>query len=391
MKIGVFGGAFNPPHLGHTVGARAAAEQLGLDLLIVVPSGVPPHKTMPEGSPAPTQRVAMTQIAFQSVPGAVVSDIEVNRPGDSFTADTLREITESYPGAELWLICGTDMYITLDKWYEAEFILRSASLAVTTRDGGAELCGYAEKYRKMGAVTREIRHGVVDISSSRLREALPARGGTEYLDEEVYSYIIRGALYGAAPDFDWLRCECCKMLKDSRVKHVAGCEAEAARLARRYGASEDDARAAAIMHDITKRRTLEEQLELAEKYGVETDDAERGSEKLLHAKTAAAIAKYEYHFNKQVCGAILWHTTGKPDMSLLEKVIYMADYIETNRKFDGLDALRALAYEDIDKALILGMEMSAADMEGRGIVPHPVTRSALEFLKNQKDEERKGL
>jgi nicotinate-nucleotide adenylyltransferase len=384
MRIGIYGGAFNPPHIGHVSGARAALEQLGLDRLLVVPSGTPPHKALPPGSPSAEQRLELARTAFGGVPQTVVTDLEVRRPGESYTADTVRALLREYPGAELVLITGTDMYMTLEKWFEAEFILKNVTLAVTARFTNTALDEFEARYAALGARTLRVRNTAIEISSSELRRELTARHGAEYLDDTVYEYIIKNGLYDAKPEFGWLRLRAYQMLAPERIRHVAGCELEAVRLARRWGADPDEARAAAILHDITKRLTLAEQLALCEKYGLEPDEAERKSEKLLHAKTGAAIAKYEFNANNEISGAILWHTTGRAGMTRLDKLIYMADYIEPNRDFEGLRALRALAYEELDRAIELGLQMSLRDLRARGKIPHPATLGALEFLQTDK-------
>jgi nicotinate-nucleotide adenylyltransferase len=104
------------------------------------------------------------------------------------------------------------------------------------------------------------------------------------------------------------------------------------------------------------------------------------SEKLLHSKTGAAFSRDLFGVCDKVYEGIRWHTTAKPDMTLFEKIIYLADYIEPNRDFEGVDELRALAYEDIDKAMILGLEMSLEDLKQRGAEPHRNSAGALEWL-----------
>ena len=101
------------------------------------------------------------------------------------------------------------------------------------------------------------------------------------------------------------------------------------------------------------------QLELCRKYGVELDSLEQKAVKLLHSKTGACIAKYVFGEPEEVYQAIFWHTTGKADMSLLDKILYMADYIEPNRDFEGVERLRKLAYTDLDQAMLLGVESTS--------------------------------
>ena len=111
-----------------------------------------------------------------------------------------------------------------------------------------------------------------------------------------------------------------------------------------------------------------------------------GSAKLLHAKTGAALAKHLYGQPEEVCRAIYWHTTGKADMTKLEKIIYLADYMEPNRKFDGVEDLRRLCGEDLDGALLLGVRMSIEDLNERGVPIHKNTQAAMDWVL----EHRKG-
>ena len=128
---------------------------------------------------------------------------------------------------------------------------------------------------------------------------------------------------------------------------------------------------------------MDEQLALCERYRIGLDELERRALKLLHAKTGAAIARHVFGADDEIYGAILWHTTGRPDMTLLEKVIYLADYIEPNRDFDGVDALRRAVYTDLDKGLELGLRMSVEELEERGAPVHHDTREAYEYIKRQ--------
>ena len=110
------------------------------------------------------------------------------------------------------------------------------------------------------------------------------------------------------------------------------------------------------------------------------DELEQKAVKLLHSKTGACIAKYVFGEPEEVCQAIFWHTTAKEDMTLLEKIIYMADYIEPNRDFAGVERLRALSYKDLDKALLLGVETTIQEMEERGLPIHKRTLMARDWL-----------
>ncbi|NLB29477.1 MAG: nicotinate (nicotinamide) nucleotide adenylyltransferase [Clostridiales bacterium] len=385
MRIGIYGGSFNPPHRGHTSSSFEASKQLGLDKLIVVPSGEPPHKRSPEGGASAAQRLEMTRIAFSGFENAEVSDIELLRPGESYTIDTVREMKRRYPGDELFLIVGTDMFLDLDQWKDSRELLRLAA-PVTMHRGGCDFddaVRQAERLRASGCAAEVVKNAEIDISSTEIRSKVSQRLKIWHIDDGVYSYIIENGLYSAKPDFDWLRHRAYELLEKKRIPHVAGCEEAAVRLSERWGADPGEAREAAILHDITKKLDAEEQLSLCGEYDIETDELERQSWKLLHSKTAAAYAAKHFCVSKAVESAIEWHTTGRADMTLLEKVIYLADYIEPNRSFAGIEKMRRLAFSDLDAALIMGMEMSIEDLESRGILPHPHTLGAVKFLRER--------
>ena len=386
MTIAVFGGSFNPPHKGHLAAALAASRQLKPDEFLVIPDFQPPHKQLAEGSPEPEERLALCRLAFAAVPNCTVSDLELRRGGKSYTADTLRHLRAARPEAELILLMGADMYCSLHTWYDAEYILRSVRIAVFQRAAGEMPAIEAQRdalKARFGTETELIRSQPMPASSTELRAALQSREGVAKLSPEVYAEIIRRRLYGAKVNFPWLREQSYAMLRPRRVPHVQGCEAEAVRLARRWCADEERAAEAAILHDCTKKELLPEQLRLCAKYGIIPDELERENGKLLHAKTGAAVARFEFGSDDEVVEAIRWHTTGRPNMTTLEKVLYMADYMEPTRDFPGVEELRRLAYEDLDRAMVLGFEMSLEDILSRGETPHKNTLAALQWYQNR--------
>lgn len=184
MKLGIYGGTFNPPHLGHLTSARLALDALGLDELRFVPAALPPHKRLPPDAPGPEARLEMVELAADGLllPGRVsVSDMELSRPGKSYTADTLAQLHAQNPGAELWLMMGTDMFLTLQNWREPERITALAGIcafARTQADCGELLTIQAEHLRKTFEAKVCVLQlpQVVDVSSTRLRELL-AQGG----------------------------------------------------------------------------------------------------------------------------------------------------------------------------------------------------------------------
>ncbi len=289
MKIGIYGGTFNPPHLGHITAARTVFELLKLDQLLLIPAGMPPHKDLPAGSPTPDQRLEMTRLAGEQIglgDRVQVLDMELRREGRSFTSDTLRQLREEHPDDELWLLMGTDMFLTLQHWHEPEKILSLAGIAAfgRTEADTEELFSVQRDYLYRTYPQAQIFTmtipGVMDISSTELREQLAQKGGSKWLAPAVYGYILREHLYQTHVDLrhlplSQLRPVALSYLKYKRIPHVLGTEQEAIRLAERYGADVQKARVAALLHDCTKKLNMEEQLALCRRYGIELDELEQ--------------------------------------------------------------------------------------------------------------------
>ena len=395
MKIGIYGGTFNPVHLGHIQAARFAAEYLGLDKLLLIPTGIPPHKALDAGTPGPEHRLAMAELAAEAIgPMAEASDLELRRKGTSYTLDTVKAVQGEHPRSELCLLMGTDMFLTFHLWRDPEQLAKLCTLCAFGRseaDTEALLAPQREYLaRTLGARTVTIAlPRMVDISSTRLREMLAKGEGREYLDPAVYGYILRKGLYGVRADLkrlplEDLRCAALSMLKRRRIPHVLGTEETAAKLALRWGEDEEAARRAALLHDCTKKLNREQHEGICRQYGIALDDEERREEKLLHAITGAAAAKHIFGVSPEIESAIRWHTTGKADMTTLEKILYLADYIEPTRDFCDLTELRELAFRDLDGAMLLGLDMAVRDLKKRGVALHSNSVLARDYLKGKR-------
>ncbi len=393
MKIGIYGGSFNPPHLGHMAAARAAMSSLGLDRLVLVPNSQPPHKQLPPGSPTPQQRMTMTSLAADQLgPQVETWDVEIARAGKSYTVHTLEQAKVRWPQDELWLLMGSDMFLTLEEWYQPERIMEMAGICAFARTAqDVERCEahQRELSRRYQANIRIIPiPDLLEVSSTQIRDMLTRGEGRDFLSQPVYGYILREKLYHTHADLanlsvEDLRCVSNSMVKAKRLAHIKGTEEEAVSLAARWGADEDQMRRAGILHDCTKYFTLEEHLQICDRYGLALDDMERGAVKLLHSKSGAALAQHVFGQEPIVCQAISYHTTGRADMTLEEMILYMADYIEPNRDFDGVEEMRTLAYQDLKAAMLMGVEMSMEDMQERNQPIHANTLDAYHWLKNE--------
>lgn len=394
MKIGIYGGTFNPIHTGHMEAAKFAAEYLALDILYLIPAGLPPHKSLAEDTPDAEHRLNMTKLAAGTMGKNVkVLDMELKRTGKSYTVDTLRELKNIHPEDELYFFMGTDMFLTFQKWYQPEEIVKLCTLCAFGRSEAdtEELFAVQRTYLSKtfdAKIVTIVLPKIVDISSTELRAALKTGEGREFLSDAVYGYILREKLYGTDRDLkhlslEDLRCVALSMLKPSRFSHVLGTEETAAKLAVRWGVDEETARRAALLHDCTKILNMEQHMALCRQYGREPDELERQEEPLLHALTGAAVAGEVFGVAPEIESAIRYHTTGKAAMTTLEKIIYLADYIEPTRAFRDLTEVRVLAEEDLDRACLLSFTMSLEHLEEKGSAVHPNSVYARDYLKGQ--------
>lgn len=172
-----------------------------------------------------------------------------------------------------------------------------------------------------------------------------------------------------------------KELDAKRFEHTIGVEYTAAALAMAHGASVKDAQMAGLLHDCAKSVPDEKKISLCEKYGLTINDVERVNPGLLHAKLGSYFAEHEYGVdNPDILGAIEWHTTGKPNMSLLEKIVFVADYIEPSRKpLINLEEIRHLAFKDIDKAIIQILEDTLLYLGQSGRTIDPLTEQTYRY------------
>lgn len=397
-NIGIYGGSFNPPHKGHRLAAVQCRAALGLERVIVIPAAVPPHKALADGSPDAQTRLALTKLAVRGLDGFEVSDMELRREGPSYTADTLRQLSAQHPDDTLWLMMGTDMFLSFASWRGPEQIARLARIvcfARTAVDAALKerLEAQAALLRtEFGAEVTLLHNEFLDISSTEARRLLFFGLADEVLQPEVLAYIRQNGLYGLGRDyralpFDELKAVSLSLHKSSRRAHAEGTSETAVQLARKYGADEMLAARAGILHDLTKALSGAEQIEFCRIHGIPVSEEERENPGILHGKTAAWCAREIFGECEEVCSAIAWHTTGRADMTLLEKIIYIADYVEPTRDFPGVAALREAVWHGLDEGVLLGLEQTLRLLESQGRSVCSASRAARDYLVR----ERKSL
>lgn len=397
-RLGVLGGTFNPIHNGHINMARCFLERFGLDRVLLIPVWTPPHKSASDVVPA-ADRIEMCRLASKVDSRFSVSDIEIRRGGLSYTVDTLRQLRNIYPNARLYLITGSDMFLTLDKWKNFTEIVQLAELCACSRSTGqlTRLREYAKMLKDLyGAKCHVEDFPVVEVSSTQVRRLLQSGGNvSDLVPPAVLEYIKKQNLYGSEKTqrgensmteshndkIERFRAILKDRLSEKRFYHSCMVSKEAVKLAERYGCDVEKAEFAGLVHDIEKDKPTNEQLQTIEKYSIILDDVEKAAPKLLHAISGAAVLQYEHNVtDADILNAVRYHTTARAGMSLLEKIIYLADYISADRDYDGVEELRKAVYSSLEKGMDEALSFSINELLEKGAPIHIDTVKARNEL-----------
>lgn len=422
-KIGIMGGTFDPIHLAHLMLAEQARIQFDLNQVFFMPSSQPPHKDNRRISPAQCRK-EMVLRAIKDNPDFSYSDLELCRTGVTYTSDTLEELHKRYPNTKFYFIMGADSLFAVDAWHQPEQIFRMTTVLAGNRLGVPEekLQRQVENLKeRFGGKIYLVDMPDVAISSSEIRERYAnGRSIRYYVPQEVYEYIEECSLYrrgisetgnvsktenvftekemsaggeNVKPDRMVIKEKLRHKLGIGRFEHTIGVAYTAACLAMRYGCNAEDAELAGLLHDCAKQYDNETLMSKCLKYGIPVSEAERKNPSLLHAKLGAYLAKRKYDVNDtSILDAIRYHTTGRPAMTLMEKIIYVADYIEPRRfKAPNLEKIRRLAFLDLDRTVC---EIMSDTLEYLKKMPENIDKTTLEacvYYQKLKKEERDSI
>lgn len=372
MRIGIFGGTFNPPHKGHKKLALEIKKKADLDSILIIPTFTPPHK---EGKDLASgeHRIRMCEMMFAEE-FFTVSDMEINRQGKSFTYDTLLELKRKFPDDELFLIIGSDMLLSFHTWFRYEDILSMVTLCVATREDKVaydELITYSEKVLRL----TESEIIIADIepyecSSTDVRNQLSLGSDVSIMTgREIFDYVRLNLIY-ESPFMEYKRL-LREKLDDYRFLHSLNVAESAASLARKYGADEEKAYFAGLLHDIMKNENDEDMLKCIAKGGIILSRTEKENPKLWHAMAGECYLRTELGItDEEILSAVRYHTTGKEGMTLFEKIIYVADYISAERSYPDVDVMRNLSFTvGLDEACLYSLQYTLKSLsEKKGII-----------------------
>ncbi|MCM1245836.1 MAG: nicotinate-nucleotide adenylyltransferase [Roseburia sp.] len=397
LKTGIMGGTFNPIHNVHLIMAEEARKQFDLDEIWFMPSKNPPHKEKDELA-SDEHRRRMIEHSIQDNPHFRFSGMELEREGITYTKDTLEELKKMYPEHEFYFIMGGDSLATMDKWNRPDLIFQNCHVLAANRDQTDNpkiqewIHFYKQKYE--GAQISEIAMPSISISSEMIRKKLAAgRSISDYCPATVAAYIKYNALYGfegelfeKEPSDREIVTYLSACLRPKRLFHTLGVAVTAANLAAVHGCDPADAYRAGLLHDCAKYLTGNEQKALCRQYGISLTSVELENPVLIHGKLGAFFARTKYHVGDEgILSAIQYHTTGRPGMSSLEKILYLADYMEPGRNMKckpySLKKIRKACFSDLDKALNMVLENSVDYLQSSGKPVDEQTIKTYEYYK----------
>lgn len=398
-SIAIMGGTFDPIHYGHLVTAEAVRHRFRVDKVIFVPTGNPAHK-IDKKVTHNEHRYLMTVLATMRNQNFYVSRIEIDRPGNTYTIDTIEELKKiCRPDVRLYFITGADAIHQIFSWKEPERLLTMCDFIAVTRPGYKKNTLFQEIGEIQQKYESKIHYMEVPslaISSSDIRNRVMNGIPIKYLlPQAVEDYIRKFRLYEDflenevkfMLDMNTMREKLQSALSVKRYIHTMGVVDEAVKLAEIYGTHKDKEKAkiAGLLHDCAKDYPADLKKRLCKEYHIPIDMVMKKNLDLIHPFLGAEIAKREYLVeDEEILNAIRYHTTGRNQMTLLEKVVFIADYIEAGREeFEGLEEARRLAYLDLDMAMKYILEETIAYVEERKRELHPLSIEALEYYKNK--------
>lgn len=403
-RIGIMGGTFNPVHNVHLIMAEEARKQFRLKKVLFMPSKNPPHKKK-ESIVSEEHRKRMIEHAIQDNPHFAFSGLELEREGTTYTKDTLSELGRRYPKDKLYFILGGDSLASMEQWCEPQYIFDHCHILAANR--GETDTNHIQKWisyykKKYNGRVSEIQMPSSSISSERIRGKLAdGMSVIGYVPACVERYIRFHGLYNdmaelfeGVPDEREIIRYLSACLKPKRFVHTLGVAATAANMASVFGCSVHDAYLAGLLHDCAKYLTGHEQVQICDEEGIALTEVERLNTALIHGKLGTHLARIKYHIEqKDILDAICYHTTGRPGMGLLEKIIYLADYTEPGRVMQSepysLADIRSMCFRDLDRALIMVLECCITHLNCVGGTIDPLTMETYRYY-NSSDGNGRG-
>lgn len=367
MKIAIFGGAFDPFHTEHKKIITACKSELGVDRVIVVPSYSPPHKAC-KISPY-DDRYAMVKAGTADLDYVTIDNIEKERNKVNPTSTVLPLLKAKYPCEELFFVIGGDSMVHFHTWIYPEIIAKNATLAVVARSGVNGLAqAIKDAEKKYNAKIILLNFVGEEVSSSVIKASVELGLEPQNLQKEVIDIIAERGLYTQFKD---IISKLKSNIPEKTFLHVSSTALYAMRFVTKLKLNYEKVFLACILHDCTKHLKL---------------DCDGVPAPVVHQFTGADCAKNEYGIvDEDILNAIRYHTSGKPGMTALEQLVYVADMLEPRRHYDGVEILRSELDKDFDKGFYKSVEAAMAKLKEDKNQIYPLTKSCLAYYTINKD------
>lgn len=379
-RIGILGGSFSPIHNGHLQIAQDCLIEMGLDKILFLPNSNPPHKA---NDKYPFDiRVAMLKLAIEDNDKFDISFVEEDSTEIHFSYNTIRD---NFYNTEdkYYFIMGDDEFLNIKSWKEYEKFLEITSIIVFLRK-----YDYNYIFEKNREIIEKydvniINNSVISISSTDIRNRMYEKKSIRYLvPEKVSRYIYEELNYF---DIEKIKKDLKEKLSENRYEHSLRVADYCKRLAKIYNADENKAYLSGLVHDCAKN--LEEYYMLNNKVSSDIifDTEEKNNPKIQHGPIGSVVCKNFYGIvDDEILSGVRYHTTAKENMSMIEKILFISDKIEPNRKYDTVEELRKLADYNIDKAIIKFLNDSFNYLEKKSERIHPLSIRARDYLVNMR-------
>lgn len=367
----LLGGTFDPVTNAHTDLIKKLASRFGN--VIVVPCKVSPFKT--STAAGATERLNMLELALEGIPNVQISTFELERAGTDYTYITVRHFAELYD--DLYFCMGSEMVIELERWKNLDDMMKHCKLYVVPRPHFALTEDLKAKLDALSV------YEIADFtgeegSSSEVRVSVAMDRPRMFLSESVADYVTAHGFYR---DYCYVN-ELYKRfnMKQKRIDHSFSTALCGISLAKRACVDPHKATTALLLHDIGKYTTKEQAEAMGVKFCPRIDGMPLP---IRHAEIGAEILRQLIGItDNEIIEAVRWHTTGRPCMTALEKVVYLADYIEPLRDFPTVDVIRKACEKSIDDGLLAALENSVKYVDKDEI--YPITLQAYEYYKEKK-------
>ena len=369
-KLIFFGGTFDPPHAEHIEMLKRAKEEINPDKIIVMPTFRPPHKkTFYPASPK--QRLELCREAFGDIQGVEISSMEIDKKGKSYSYITVEWLRRNYPEHDIFFLMGTDMLSSFHKWKNPERILKYATPLLCERDGEGEDSSVtvAKFYDRYKIKVQCILYEGKNLSSTKVKAyKLLGLDVSKYTSNAVNRLIDRFSLYQDSKYTTFLS----ENVKEKRRIHTANVVTLSVKYAKKLKANIEKTIIASMLHDCAKYLKVEDFPNFKIPNKVPSP--------VVHQFLGAYVAKEVLGVgDKVVLNAIKYHTSGKPKMSLIAKIIFVSDMLEESRDFEGVEFLRKACDEDFENGFKLCLKHSLNFANQKGDEVYSLTQKAINY------------